>query len=111
MSVLSDQSSAALAHNGTAPIRLVEGTELIGEFRSSGYREPSQLVCRSDGRIIRLAPALYGVVSAIGRYSPAASASTAELLSRIADDVGRETGLGLTGDHIAYLIDTKLAPM
>ncbi|MCA1694615.1 MAG: hypothetical protein LC749_07720, partial [Actinobacteria bacterium] len=66
MSVLSDQSTKAVAHNGTGgPIRLLEGTELIGEFKSSGYRDASQLVCRSDGRIIRLAPALYGVVSAI----------------------------------------------
>ncbi|MCA1696003.1 MAG: DUF3105 domain-containing protein, partial [Actinobacteria bacterium] len=29
----------------------------------------------------------------------------------MADDVGRETGLQLTGDHVAYLIDRKLAPM
>lgn len=93
------------------PIGLLEGTELVGEFKSSGYREASRLVGRSDGRLVRLSPVLYAVVTALDDRRGVAPADRAETLSQIAGRVSNETGLELTADHIAYLLDGKLAPL
>ncbi|HEV2069311.1 MAG TPA: hypothetical protein VGR26_05925, partial [Acidimicrobiales bacterium] len=93
------------------PIGLLEGTELVGEFKSSGYREASRLVGRSDGRLVRLSTVLYAVVTALDRHARAEGAGGRELLSSVADEVRDETGLELTSDHIAYLMDQKLAPL
>ena len=95
----------------TGPIGLLEGTELVGEFKSSGYREASRLVGRSDGRLVRLSTVLYAVVTALDRHARAERAGGREMLSRVADEVRDETGLELTSEHIAYLMDQKLAPL
>ncbi len=112
MSTFSTEPSIALGSPGTVgPVGLLDGTELVGEFKSSGYREASRLVGRADGRLVRLAPVLYAVVTALDRHATAGRADGTELLSRVADDVSGETGLELTADHIAYLMDQKLAPL
>lgn len=95
----------------TGRIGLIEGTELVGEFKSSGYSEPSRLVCRSDGRHVRLSPVLYGVVKSLDHHAGAGPTNRHELLSRVAEEVSHETGLELTADHITYLLDRKLAPL
>ena len=101
-----------MSDEGTAgPIGLLEGTELVGEFKSSGYREASRLVGRSDGRLVRLSTVLYAVVTALDRHARAERAGRREMLSRVADEVSDETGLELTSDHMAYLMDQKLAPL
>ncbi|MEV4501977.1 hypothetical protein [Streptomyces klenkii] len=80
---------------------LVAGTELVGEFEDSGYREPPHLVCRPDGQIVRLPPLLYQVARALdGR--PVAG---------VAEQLSRETGRQFTADHIVFLLDKKLAPL
>ncbi len=33
--------------------RLAEGTELLGEFKDSGYSQPPSLVRRADGQVIQ----------------------------------------------------------
>lgn len=103
------EPAAGVSHVGAAgPIGLLEGTELIGEFKSSGYREASHLVGRSDGQLVRLAPVLYAVVTAFARHGRVGGT---EILSRVGADASDETGLELTAGHIAYLMDRKLAPL
>jgi putative peptide zinc metalloprotease protein len=47
-----------------APVpSLAPGTELIGEYEDSGFREPVFLVRRSDGQMIQLSRLLYLVAS------------------------------------------------
>ncbi|MEV4435182.1 hypothetical protein [Streptomyces sp. NPDC049585] len=82
---------------------LVAGTELVGEFEGSGYREPPQLVCRPDGQLVRLPPLLYQVAKALA----AGSTSTAQ----VAADLSNETGREFAEEHIAFLLDKKLAPL
>ena len=112
VSTFSTEPSAALRSPGAVgPIGLLEGTELVGEFKSSGYREASRLVGRSDGRLVRLSTVPYAVVTALDRHGRAEPAGGTDILTRVADDVRDETGLELTSDHIAYLLDRKLAPL
>ncbi|MEV4744446.1 hypothetical protein [Streptomyces sp. NPDC049555] len=82
---------------------LVTGTELVGEFEGSGYREPPQLVCRPDGQLVRLPPLLYQVAKALA----AGTTSTAQ----VAADLSNETGREFAEEHIAFLLDKKLAPL
>ncbi|EME99983.1 hypothetical protein J7W19_20055 [Streptomyces mobaraensis NBRC 13819 = DSM 40847] len=111
--------------------RLVPGTELVGEFEGSGYRDPPQLVCRPDGQLVRLPGLLYQVVRALdgrgdGRRDQRSSERPPDedapkgetkapdgdpVLARVADELSRETGRRFTAEHIAYLIDEKLAPL
>lgn len=81
---------------------LAEGTEMVGEFESSGYLDPPQLVRRSDGHLIRLTPLLYLVVNLLDRYHD---------LSLVARDVSAAVGRQFAADHIKFLIDQKLAPI
>ncbi|MFE0041964.1 hypothetical protein [Streptomyces albireticuli] len=80
---------------------LVAGTELVGEFEDSGYREPPHLVCRPDGQIVRLPALLYQVVRALDGRS----------VARVAERLSSETGRRFAAEHVAFLIDKKLAPL
>ncbi|MFF5128852.1 hypothetical protein ACFY41_18235 [Streptomyces syringium] len=84
---------------------LLAGMELVGEFEDSGYREPPHLVCRPDGQVVRLPILLYQVVRALS--APPAGQRTAA----VAEELSRETGRQFTADHVAFLIDKKLAPL
>ncbi|MGI5531013.1 hypothetical protein ACQEVX_27615 [Streptomyces syringium] len=84
---------------------LLAGMELVGEFEDSGYREPPHLVCRPDGQVVRLPTLLYQVVRALS--APPARQRTAA----VAEELSRETGRQFTADHVAFLIDKKLAPL
>ncbi|MFF7686872.1 hypothetical protein ACFZB6_12015 [Streptomyces syringium] len=89
---------------------LVAGMELVGEFEGSGYREPPHLVCRPDGQIVRLPALLYQVVRALNgrsREHPGAE----PVMARVADELRRETDREFTTEHVAFLIDKKLAPL
>ncbi|MEV6778750.1 hypothetical protein [Streptomyces syringium] len=84
---------------------LLAGMELVGEFEDSGYREPPHLVCRPDGQVVRLPALLYQVVRALDAL-PARERTAA-----VAEELSRETGRQFTADHVAFLIDKKLAPL
>lgn len=89
---------------------LVDGTELVGEFEDSGYREPPHLVCRPDGQLVRLPALLYKVVRALdGRHREQYDSRT--VTAQVADELSRETGRQFTAEHVAFLIDEKLAPL
>jgi putative peptide zinc metalloprotease protein len=109
--------------------RLTEGTELVGEFEGSGYRTPPQLIHRFDGQVVQLPPLLYQAVKALQRQGDAAEKQAVgqaairavdhtnalvdgrQLLSRTAEDLERSTGRRFTADHVAFLLDQKLAPL
>lgn len=73
----------------------------MGEFRDSGLREPSYLVRRADGQVIRLSSLLYWVAAAAdGR--PAAE---------LADAVSARGGVQLGAEEVLYLAERRLAPI
>ncbi|MBO0655563.1 hypothetical protein J1792_23115 [Streptomyces triculaminicus] len=93
-----------------SPPTLVAGIELVGEFEDSGYCEPPHLVCRPDGQIVRLPALLYQVVRGLDdRHARRADGETA--MARVAAELSRETGRHFAPEHVAYLIDEKLAPL
>ena len=93
---------AAALVSGRARPALSRGAELIGEFESSGYREPPALIRRADGQIVRLHPLLFEVARQLDGRQP---------LTSVAGAVARETGAELTAEQVGYLVDHKLAPL
>lgn len=104
---------APLAMGGAPrPVGVLKGVELIGTFHGSGYKAPTELVRRADGRWVRLPPLLYAVAQALqGQQCHAADHDSRRLFAAIADAVGKQAGLALNAEHIAYLLDRKLAPL
>jgi len=82
--------------------QLADGTELIGEYEGSGFKEPPSLARRGDGQVIQLTPLLYSV---------AQKADGQHTLDDIAAEVGREIGRTVTADNVATLVDAKLHPL
>ena len=93
--------AAALVAGRSRPIR-ADGVELIGEFESSGYREPPALVRRADGQVVRLHQLLFEIAQRLDGRLP---------LPCLAAAIARRTGVELTADQVGYLVDTKLAPL
>jgi putative peptide zinc metalloprotease protein len=87
----------------------VDGIELVGEFEGSGYREPPQLVCRPDGQLVRLPALLYRVVQLLDGRPP--GSDDAPVLACVAAELSRGTGRRFTAEHVAFLLDEKLAPL
>ena len=89
--------------SGAAAIpRLADGIELLGEYQGSGYAQPPSLVRRPDGQVIQMSRLLYEVTCRIdGSRAPGA----------IADLVGDDLGLSLSGDQVRHLITSKLLPL
>jgi putative peptide zinc metalloprotease protein len=84
------------------PPRLADGTELLGEFKDSGYSKPPSLIRRADGQVIQLSRLLYLVARGMdGLRSPVT----------IADQVSDDFGRRLSPGQICYLIVAKLAPL
>ncbi|OLT31753.1 hypothetical protein BJF79_00840 [Actinomadura sp. CNU-125] len=91
---------------------LADGTELVGEYKNSGYREPPQLVSLPNRQLVRLPPLLFHVVKALHDYRHLAGTADVETaLDRVAAAVSREADARLTGEQIVYLVDRKLAPL
>lgn len=87
---------------GPVPPRLSDGTDLIGEYEGSGFKEPPSLVRRKDGQVIQLTPLLYAV---------AAQADGSRDYGAIARAVSEEIGRTVTADNIEFLVDQKLRPL
>lgn len=92
---------------------LTEGTELLGEFAGSGYRHPPHLVHRFDGQVIHLPDLLYETAKSLERHQGRATKSGGgpHLLDRVARELTRTTGRTFTADHVAFVLDNKLAPL
>jgi len=94
-------TAAAVPGPADAP-RLAQGTELLGEYKNSGYQHPPSLVRRADGQVIQMSRLLYLLACRIdGHRDPAAIAAL------VSGDLGRE----LTASQVRYLITAKLLPL
>jgi len=81
---------------------LAEGTELLGEYHGSGRVEAPYLIRRADGRMVEVSPLLHLVARMLdGRRR----------LGEVAADVSSQLGRPLTAEDVAYLVDSKLAPL
>ncbi|QKW06527.1 hypothetical protein HUT18_09045 [Streptomyces sp. NA04227] len=104
---------------------LTEGTELVGEFTGSGYRVPPHLVHRFDGQVIHLPPLLYQATKLIAEHERTAEPEPAgkrraksgatqggyAVMAKVAEELGKLSGRAFTAEHVAYLMDKKLAPL
>jgi putative peptide zinc metalloprotease protein len=84
--------------------QIAPGTELLGEYRGSGFLEPQYLVRRGDGQFIQLPRLLYLLAFAVSTNGPCDS----ELL---AETVSRQLGRQLTRPAVEYLLEDKLRPL
>src|SRR5215210_2115829 len=88
-------------HNAPAP-SLAPGTELIGEYQGSGFREPVFLVRRSDGQVIQLSRLVYLVASETNGQKD---------FGQIAERVSSEFGRTLSAENVRFLVENKLRPL
>ncbi len=95
---------------------LLPGTRFMGMFEGSGYREPPHLVSRADGQLVRLPPLLWEVLALLDHDTPLPGVghfdgSPGRTLTMVASALRERTGDGYQAEHIAYLVDNKLAPL
>jgi putative peptide zinc metalloprotease protein len=102
------QHSGSLTTHGPAPPsegalpRLADGTELIGEYADSGYKDPPSIARRADGQVIQLPKLLYFVAENVdGRRT----------YSEVAERVSEACRLGVSAEDIHFLVDQKLRPL
>src|SRR5215218_7617312 len=88
-------------HNAPAP-SLAPGTELIGEYEGSGFREPVFLVRRSDGQVIQLSRLVYLVAS-----EPNGQKDFGQIAERVSSEFGRT----LRAENVRFLVENKLRPL
>ena len=82
--------------------RLTRGTELIGEYEGSGFREPVFLLRRADGQVIRLSRLLYLVTTeADGRRD------FGQISARVSEEFGRT----VSPENIRFLVEERLQPL
>jgi putative peptide zinc metalloprotease protein len=86
---------------GAGRPRRPKGLELIGRYEGSGFREPTYLVRRADGQVVRLSRLLYLV---------AAGADGRTDLAALSHMVSGAFGRPLSPDDLRFLIDHKLRP-
>lgn len=92
---------AADSAEGRVP-RLAEGTELIGEYQGSGFREPKFILRRADGQIIQVPHLLYLVAGSLD-----GKRDVAQVATRVSAEVGRTLG----AEQVSYLLDQRLRPV
>ena len=82
--------------------RLIDGTELLGPFHGSGFRDDRYLVRRADGQTILMSSLLYLVTTQIdGRRD----------VEAVAQAVSVASGRRLTVPHLSLLLANKLVPL
>ncbi|WP_155884852.1 hypothetical protein [Actinomadura flavalba] len=114
---MSTPVTTAVDGGAAPPVRLVfptlvEGAELVGEFKNSGYKEPQQLVSLPNRQLVQLPALLFLVVKIlhdhrhlVGHRDPAAA------LAVVADAVSAAAGARITAEQVAFLTEKKLAPL
>jgi len=96
------ESAEFSQHTVSSIPRLPRGTELIGEYEGSGFREQVFLVRRADGQVIRLSRLLYLVATeADGRRD----------FGQIAGRVSEEFGRTVSAENIRFLVEERLQPL
>lgn len=94
--------NSSLMPGVSAVPELATGTEAIGNYEGSGYKEPLYLVRRGDGQLITLTRLLYLVVAHTDGHRD---------LHQIAALVSRDFGRRVTGNNVSYLLSEKLEPL
>ncbi|MCX2731091.1 hypothetical protein OOZ19_12640 [Saccharopolyspora sp. NFXS83] len=87
-----------IAHLAAPP--LVAGTELIGRYQGSGYREPPYLVRRPDDQILQLTPLLYSLASVLDGQ---------RTYAQVAVELSGRCGRDITADQVSYLVENRLS--
>ena len=94
--------SRVLGQRAVAPPSLAPGTELIGEYENSGFKEPVYLMRRADGQVIQSSRLLYLV---------AAEADGQKDFGQIALGVSAKFGRRVSADNVRFLVEEKLRPL
>jgi len=79
--------------------RLVDGVTLLGEYASSGYKDPPHLARRSDGTVVQLHPVVFAVAESMDGERD---------LDEIAAAATERTGAGLDAANVERIIESKL---
>ena len=82
--------------------QIAPGTELIGEYQGSGFKEPPYLVRRADGQILQLPRLLFLIAS---------HADGTRSFRELADAVSAQTGRRLSPADVAYADATQGTPI
>ncbi|MDP9403779.1 MAG: hypothetical protein M3P85_10750 [Actinomycetota bacterium] len=77
------------------------GTELIGEFEGSGYREPQYLARTGDGQVVQLTELLHVIADEADGQK-----TVPEVASAVSDRYGKEVSPAMVGE----LADAQLRP-
>ncbi len=93
---------AASAATTGSPLRLAEGTELLGPFEGSADQEPHYLVRRGDGQVIHLSHLLYLVLLAHNGKRD---------LEGVAVCVSKVLGRTVVADNVGFLVENRLRPL
>ena len=81
--------------------RLRAGTELLGEYRESGFAAPTYLARRADGQVVQLSRLLYLVATAADGNADC---------DQVAASVSAAYGRPVSGANVVHLIEHKLEP-
>jgi putative peptide zinc metalloprotease protein len=81
--------------------QLLSGTELIGQAAGSGLRQAPYLVRRRDGQVVQLSRLLFAL----------AGCMNGDCVEVVADRAGAMLDLRITPAQVAYVAETKLAPL
>jgi putative peptide zinc metalloprotease protein len=85
-----------------APLRLAEGTELLGEYEGSGLKQSIYLIRRADGQVLQLSPLLYLITSAVDGQCD---------FVEIAQEVSQEFGRHVSAENVRFLVEGKLSAL
>jgi putative peptide zinc metalloprotease protein len=106
MSLVVERQSAgvkvASASTTGGPLRLAEGTVLLGQYEGSAYQQPHYLVRRGDDQVIHLSHLLYLVLLALDDERD---------FEGMAGQVSEELGRPVVADNVGYLVENKLRPL
>src|SRR5579871_545052 len=84
------------------PLRLSEGTELLGRYESSAFSQPQYLLRRADGQVLQVGQLAYAVAASIDGESDGAG---------IASTMSARLGRPVSVDNVTYLVQQKLVPL
>ena len=96
------KAEAASAATTGGPLRLAEGTELLGQYEGSADQEPHYLVRRGDGQVIHLSHLLYLVLLALNGKRD---------LEGVAVCVSKVLGRTVVADNVGFLVENRLRPL
>jgi putative peptide zinc metalloprotease protein len=85
-----------------SPARLAEGTELLGRYEGSAYKEPHYLARRGDGQVFHVSRLLYLVLLTLDGKRD---------LEGVAVQTSEELGRPVVADNVGYLIENKIRPL